>query len=84
LKNALDWASRPPEQPFDDKVVAVMGASAGRLGMARAPYYLRQVFIFLNGYVVNKPEVMVGGAGQAFDENHDLCDDGARDLIGQL
>ena len=51
---------------------------------ARAPYYLRQVFIFLNGYVVNKPEVMVGGAGQAFDENDDLCDDGARDLIGQL
>ena len=58
--------------------------SAGRLGTARASYSLRQVFIFLNGYVVNKSEVMVGGAGQAFDENDDLCDDGARDLIGQL
>jgi hypothetical protein len=34
--------------------------------------------------VVNKPEVMVGGTGQAFDENGALRDDGTRDLIGQL
>ena len=84
LKSAIDWASRPPEQPFDDKAVAVMGASAGRLDTARAQYHLRQVFIFLNGHVVNKPEVMVGGTGQAFDENGALRDDGTRDLIGQL
>jgi chromate reductase len=84
LKNAIDWASRPPEQPFDDKAVAVMGASAGRLGTVRAQYHLRQVFIFLNGHVVNKPEVMVGAAGLAFDENGALRDDGTRDLIGQL
>ncbi len=84
LKNAIDWASRPPEQPFNGKVVALMGASAGRLGTARAQYHLRQVFIFLNGHVLNKPEVMVGGAGQAFDDNGILLDDGAKDLISQL
>lgn len=84
LKNAIDWASRPPEQPFNGKAVALMGASAGRLGTARAQYHLRQVFIFLNGHVLNKPEVMVGGAGQAFDENGTLLDDGAKDLISQL
>jgi len=84
LKNAIDWASRPPEQPFNGKAVAMMGAAAGRLGTARAQYHLRQVFIFLNGHVVNKPEVMVGGAGQVFDANGSLLDDGAKDLIGQL
>ncbi|MDA1100386.1 MAG: NAD(P)H-dependent oxidoreductase [Proteobacteria bacterium] len=84
LKNAIDWASRPPEQPFNGKAVAMMGASAGRLGTARAQYHLRQVFVFLNGHVVNKPEVMVGGAGQAFDAKGTLLDDGAKELIGQL
>ena len=61
-----------------------MGASPGRLGTARAQYHLRQVFIFLNGHIVNRPEVMVGAAGQAFDESGVLLDDGARDLIRQL
>ena len=61
-----------------------MGASAGKAGTARAQYHLRQVFVFLNGHMINKPEVMVGGASQAFDENGNLLDDVAKDLIGQL
>ena len=84
LKNAIDWASRPPDQPFNNKAVAVMGASPGKAGTARAQYHLRQVFVFLNGHLINKPEVMVGGAGQAFDQNGILLDDVAKDLIGQL
>ncbi len=82
LKNAIDWASRPPEQPFDDKPIAILGASAGKLGTARAQYHLRQVFIFLNGRILNKPEVMVGGAGAAFDDAGRLTDETARELIG--
>ena len=68
LKNAIDWASRPPEQPFDGKIVGIMGASPGRLGTARAQYHLRQCFIFLNATLLNKPEVMVGGAAAAFKD----------------
>jgi chromate reductase, NAD(P)H dehydrogenase (quinone) len=44
LKNAIDWASRPPEQPFDGKPIAIMGASPGALGTARAQYHLRQMW----------------------------------------
>lgn len=66
LKNAIDWASRPPEQPFDGKIVGIMGASPGRIGTARAQYHLRQCFVFLNAFVLNKPEVMVGGAAEVF------------------
>ncbi len=84
LKNAIDWASRPPEQPFDGKPIAIMGASPGKFGTARAQYHLRQVFIFLNGYIVNKPEVMIGGAASAFDADGNLTDEIARELIGQL
>src|SRR5579871_4067 len=29
LKNAIDWASRPPAHPFEGKPIGLMGASAG-------------------------------------------------------
>src|SRR5690349_17384335 len=68
LKNAIDWASRPPEQPFDGKPIGIMGGSAGVLGGARAQYHLRQCFVFLNGLVMNRPEVMIPAAQTKFDE----------------
>ncbi len=81
LKNAIDWASRPPEQPFDNKPIAIMGASGGILGTARAQYHLRQCFIFLNGLVMNRPEVMIGAAGQKFDASGTLTDAPTRDFL---
>jgi chromate reductase, NAD(P)H dehydrogenase (quinone) len=60
LKNAIDFASRPyGDNPFDDKPVAIMSASIGMLGGARAQYHLRQMFVFLNMHPVNGPEVIV-------------------------
>lgn len=81
LKNAIDWASRPPEQPFDGKPVAILGASPGRLGTARAQYHLRQVFIFLNAMVMNKPEVMVGGVHEIFGEDGGITDEATANII---
>lgn len=84
LKNAIDWASRPPSQPFDAKPIAIAGASAGRMGTGRAQYHLRQVFVGLNGHLLNKPEVMIAGAGNVFGEDGQLTDDAARKLLGDL
>ncbi len=81
LKNAIDWASRPPEQPFDTTPVAVAGAATGLLGTARAQYQLRQMFIFLNGLVLNKPEVMISQAPTRFDPDGKLTDQTTRDLV---
>ena len=83
LKNAIDWASRAPEQPFKDKPIAIMGAAMGGLGTARAQYHLRQCFVFLEANVMNRPEVFIGSAHTKFDENGALNDDMAKDLIGQ-
>jgi len=59
LKNAIDSASRPyGDNPFNDKPVAIISASVGMLGGARAQYHLRQTFIFLNMYPINTPEVI--------------------------
>jgi len=84
LKNAIDWASRPPEQPFNDKAVAIMGASGGVLGTARAQYHLRQMGIFLNMRFVNKPEVFISGAAAKFDASGNLTDEATKGLIRDL
>jgi chromate reductase len=74
LKNALDWFSRVENQAFNGKAVSIMGASPG-MGTARSQYHLRQVLVFLNAFVVNKPEVMIAQAAGKFDENGDLTDE---------
>ena len=85
LKNAIDWASRPyGDSAWAGKPVAVMGASTGSLGTARAQYHLRQVFVFLDMYPLNQPEVMIANAAQKFDEAGKLTDARTRDRIGQL
>lgn len=84
LKNAIDWASRPPEQPFDGKPVAIMGASPGVLGTARAQYHLRQMFVYLNGHLLNRPEVMIGQANTRFDAEGRLTDEKTREFIHAL
>jgi chromate reductase len=75
LKNAIDWASRPPDQPFAGKPVAMMGAGAGMAGTARAQYDLRKCCVFLNMHPVNKPEVLIGQAHTKFDASGRLTDD---------
>jgi len=85
LKNAIDWASRPPgDNSFDGKPVAVMSASTGMLGGARAQYHLRQVFVTLNMHPINKPEVIVPFAKDKFNENGQLKDDTTRTRIREL
>ena len=81
LKNAIDWASRPPEQPFDGKPIGIMGASGGVLGTARAQYHLRQCFVFLNGMVMNRPEVMIPTAQNKFDADGKLTDQQTKDFM---
>lgn len=85
LKNAIDAASRPyGDSAWNGKPVAIMGASVGTLGTARAQYHLRQMFVFLNMYAVNQPEVMLSNAHKHFDEHGNLTDETARKLIRQL
>lgn len=84
LKNAIDWASRPyGDNAWDGKPVAVMGASVGAIGTARAQYHLRQVFVFLNMHPINQPEVMIANAADRFDAAGNLTDEKTRKMIAQ-
>ncbi len=85
LKNAIDWASRPPDtSPLGGKPVAIMGASTGILGTARAQYHLRQVAVFTNMLLLNRPEVFITVAHTKFDEAGNLLDDDTRERIRHL
>jgi chromate reductase, NAD(P)H dehydrogenase (quinone) len=84
LKNAIDWVSRPPDQPFNGKPTAIFGASPGMIGTAVAQYELRRYLGVLNALVLNTPSVMIGQAGQKFDEEGRLTDQPTREIIGQL
>ena len=85
LKNAIDWASRPyGESAWLGKPAAVMGASVGSLGTARAQYHLRQILVAQDMPAVNQPEVMIANAAQRFDPNGRLTDEPARQLIRKL
>ena len=84
LKNAIDWASRPPEQPFAGKPAAVMGASPGIIGTARAQYHLRQAAVFLDLRMLSRPEVMIGTAAERFDAEVRLVHEQTRDFLKNL
>jgi chromate reductase, NAD(P)H dehydrogenase (quinone) len=85
LKNAIDWASRPyGDNAFDEKTVAIMGASVGLLGTARAQYHLRQCCVFLRMHPVVDVEVMVPSVADKVDEKGQLKDETSRKLIREL
>ena len=85
LKNAIDWASRPyGDNAWDGKPAAIMGASLGAFGTARAQYHLRQVMVFLNMFPVNQPEVMIAKAHERFDAEGNLTDEATREYVRRL
>jgi chromate reductase len=85
LKNAIDWASRPyGDSAWNGKPAAIMGASIGALGTARAQYHLRQILVYLNMFPINQPEVMIGNAAARFDKEGNLTDATTKEFIRQL
>jgi chromate reductase len=85
LKNAIDWASRPPgKSPLNRKPAAIMGASPGPTGTVRAQLALRQSFLFTETYAMLKPEVLVARAHEKFDASGRLVDEATRQFVKSL
>jgi chromate reductase len=83
LKNAIDWASRPANT-FAGKPGAIIGVAGGLLGTARAQYPLRQTLGVLSVQLLGQPEVFIGGAGQKFDADGKLTDQGTLEFLGKM
>jgi chromate reductase, NAD(P)H dehydrogenase (quinone) len=85
LKNALDWASRPARRSvLTDKPIAIMGASTGRGGTARAQAHLRDGLTYTRGLVLPLPEVLVPESVAKFDADGNLTDPGTRADVRDL
>lgn len=80
LKNALDWLSRVAPQPFAGKPVMITTASPGGLGGVRMQYHLRQILVFFDAKVMNKPEAMIGQVASKVDDGK-LVDDSTREFL---
>lgn len=81
LKNAIDWASRPPSQPLDGKPIAVFGTSPGATGTIRGQQHLRQILANVNGLVLVQPVVAIGMAAQRLDAEANITDEATRKFV---
>ena len=82
LKNALDWISRVPNQPFAGKPVAIMSSSPGLFGGLRAQLHLRHIFVFLDARPLNKPEIIIPQVNAKVDPaTGELTDPATRGFI---
>lgn len=84
LKNAIDWVSKMPNQPFNNKPIAMFSASQGPLGGARVQYDLRKILVQLWGLCLPRPEVFIGAAQTKFDKEGRLTDEATRKFLGEL
>lgn len=84
LKNAIDWGSRPPNQVFQDKAVAIFSATTGPVGGVRNQYDLRRILTQLWGHVLPRPEVFIGNAQSKFDAQGRLSDETTRKFLADL
>jgi chromate reductase len=85
LKNALDWASRPPRHSIlRGTPLAIMGASHGRSGTMRAQLHLRQIAVEIGMLPVPEPEVYVTFAPDKFNQLGELTDHTSRELVKEM
>jgi chromate reductase, NAD(P)H dehydrogenase (quinone) len=75
LKNAIEWGNRPPgDASWNEKPAAILSASSGPRGGARAQLHLRQILVDLNMHPINRPLLLVANADEKFDSNMKLTD----------
>ncbi|KAK8494603.1 hypothetical protein V6N13_104723 [Hibiscus sabdariffa] len=84
LKNAIDWASRPPNV-WGDKAAAIVSAGGG-FGGARSQYHLRQIGIYIDLHFINKPEFYLNAfqPPAKFDSDGNLIDPASKDRIKEV
>jgi chromate reductase len=82
LKNAIDLISRLPSQPFAGKPIALETSSPSLFGGLRAQLHLRHMFVYLDGRVLNKPEVIIPQVNTKIDAaTGELTDPATRGFI---
>ncbi|XP_022546623.1 NADPH:quinone oxidoreductase isoform X2 [Brassica napus] len=84
LKNAIDWASRPPNV-WADKPAAII-STGGIFGGGVSQYHLRQIGVFLDLHFINKPEFSLNAfqPPEKFDVEGNLVDESAKERLKKV
>ncbi|CAL5381566.1 unnamed protein product [Camellia sinensis] len=84
LKNAIDWASRPPNV-WADKAAAIVSAGGG-FGGGRSQYHLRQIGVYIDLHFINKPEFFLNAfqAPSKFDSDGNLIDMATKERLKEV
>ena len=72
MKNALDWVSRTKGNPWADKPVAIMSATAGRAGGERSQVMMRNCMVAFRPRILQGPEMFLAQTSEQFDEDGHL------------
>ena len=84
LKNAIDWASRPPgKSAIAGKPTALVGASPGPGATRYAQAMTRQILSALVVPILPAPLLMLGQAGDKFQDGR-LTDERTREVLGRV
>jgi len=84
LKNALDWISRVEGNPWADKPVAIMSATAGRTGGERGQASLRLCLQPFDPHLLQGPDVLVAASFKEFGEDGRLKSETYEDKLQAL
>jgi chromate reductase len=81
LKNTIDFLSKHPDKPFNNKAVGIISASPSLLGGVRAQYHLRQILVAINAMTMNIPEVVITEVDKKFDKDGNMTDEKTKAFI---
>jgi chromate reductase len=82
MKNAIDWATRPPaDSAFRGKVAAITGASKGKISTAIAQQHLRTIIAGHFDALLGKPEAFLNYTDEMFDAAGDVADESTRKFL---
>ncbi|HVS13655.1 MAG TPA: NAD(P)H-dependent oxidoreductase [Thermoanaerobaculia bacterium] len=85
LKNAIDWASRPPGKThLSGKPVALVGATPGRGATLRAQAVVRQSLHPLRCWVLPGHEIALAGAGGLFEDDGRIGDEKTAEALEKM
>lgn len=83
LKNAIDWLSRLSPPVFQNKPVAIISASPGRLGGMRMQADLRRCLGLLGALVLPRPELFIDSASRKIGDNGEILDEALPGSVAQ-
>jgi chromate reductase len=83
LKNAIEWGNRP-DNSWEGKPAAMVSAATGVRGGVRSQMHLRHIMVDLNMHPLNEPELFLGNARDAFDQDMRLTNDSAKLALNKL